>query len=71
MKTTPWFSGKTQPARDGVYERKHRSWGLCYSRFHLGRWKFPGSTPDVAATQEVDSDLQREPWRGLAEKPNR
>lgn len=67
---TPWFPGKTKPARDGVYERDHTSWGHSYSLFTKGRWKFPGRTPQEAAIQDVDSDCQRDPWRGLTQDPS-
>lgn len=68
-KLTPWFSGSVKPSRDGVYERDHISWGLCYSRFYNGSWRFPAATPEQAAEQSSDSGRQREPWRGLAAKP--
>jgi hypothetical protein len=65
MMKTPWFPGTTAPARDGVYERAHFSWGICYSLFSKGRWKSPALTPLEAARQDIDSIRQRDPWRGL------
>ena len=69
-KLTPWFPGGEKPARDGVYERDHISWGRCYSLFSMGVWLLPAATPEIAMTETVESSRQREPWRGLTENPS-
>lgn len=69
-KLTPWFHGAVKPARKGVYLRDHISWGESFSMWNGKRWLFPGRTAIEAAQQDAASDRQREPWRGLAEKPS-
>jgi hypothetical protein len=57
MKKTPWVSGYEVPARDGVYERKHRNEPpvLCGDYRNTGYY-------DIRGTRK--SQYQELPWRG-------
>lgn len=74
-KLTNWFSGRTKPARAGVYERKiHAPTSCCRTwRFAFwdgSRWSPARDTPQKAEAAGMHaSGIKQAPWRGLAAKP--
>jgi hypothetical protein len=71
-KFTPWFDGRTKPARKGVYER-YLSSANRYSFWDGRKWAFSGSTIKAAQASRGNGDscYQDTPWRGLASDPSK
>lgn len=67
-KLTPWLNGDLKPIRCGVYQRKY--WDRIAFCLWDGRmWHISWSTPDRAEKSMLISDIQNQPWRGLASNP--
>lgn len=68
MKLTPWYPGNIKPVRSGVYERDYGKYSYWNAR--KGQWGAWGAFISIAEkNSDVESSLQHQPWRGLAEKP--
>lgn len=70
---TPWFDGKTKPARPGVYQtalfpEEKESPEPRYSRWTGREWMDSMSSPQGAMRTNLRG-CQRKEWRGLAKKP--
>lgn len=62
MKKTPWFSVKTPPVHDGLYETRYDgSWPASMRTFDNGKWISDGF---LSSFGWCDTDQ----WRGLTEQ---
>jgi hypothetical protein len=69
-KMTPWFSGKVNPARCGVYERKWSDGQHCFSRWDGMQWMWAKSSAQEAHDEKTPSSWRHHlQWRGLASNP--
>lgn len=68
---TPWFSGKVEPARVGVYERQLEEFNR-FSYWDGNSWGCADWTPKAARSSAKAfgaSAWQNAKWRGLASDP--
>lgn len=73
-KTTPWFHGKTKPARRGVYQQMcGHGVSLGYQYWNGAVWFGWRATPREAFEERKNTPArtQEDKWRGLMKKtPN-
>lgn len=75
QKLTPWFDGSVKPSRIGVYMQKDAFGARDGFQHWDGKlWRGWGHTISEARRLkdlEIDFKHQNDPWRGLAEDPNK
>jgi hypothetical protein len=73
MELTPWFDGRVNPVRPGVYQRLYLDGTLndvVFCRFDGYSWFTFSDTPNGALVSDTKSYFQDDvKWRGLAKKP--
>lgn len=70
-KLTPWFDGRLQPYRPGVYQRTFSLKEEPFYSVWSGKyWYFMGANPDQAVRMfnlNITSGARNLPWRGVQE----
>lgn len=66
---TPWLPGSVKPHYTGVYERQYDGDDILPCLWDGYSWLVHGDDVDDALAQNIPSNFQDQPWRGLFTPP--